>query len=570
MIRVLLRPTSRAARAALWALLAATPATAAPQAPDVGAPPTVGDTSAMDPTLVSLLDELVADVRANPESAEKRAELGLAYEGNTIWSLAQVCYEQALQLAPDETQWLFRRGVVRYYNGDVEGSIEDLRATASVFKNTPVVQARLGNALRIAGELEESEAAWRQAIAAEAKQPGEIRYPASRVGLAQVLIDLERFEEAEALCREALEIAPGYRHAHYTLGVALLNLGRDDEAAIELTKGENAYPEFPPGPHGPKLQGYGRGYSRRMMVIENLVTAGQLDEAKSRLDAILQERAEDPLVLNLAARVAMKRGEPQLAAQLIERSIAADPDEPATWLSKSIQELEQANGFAQQYFQLRGALEMGQPVDQAQVEEVRLQGSRFAAEASASAQKAVELAPAVGRHHYWRGVALQTSAAFEADRNAMGQSLQGALASFQNALKLGCTEPSFNQQLASLYEQMGRAPEMLRFSLRHLENNPTDPNALSLVVRSLLANGKQQEILPYVARLEAASVGNAQNLQFCVQAYLTVGDFDAAERALDSFEAAAAGIPQGAQFVTAVQQHIATERAKLESDAGGR
>ncbi len=538
----------------------------------VDGPPTIADTSAMDPGLVRLLDDLLAEVAANPTSAEARAELGLAYEGNTIWSLAEQCYDQALQLDGDGTQWLFRRGICRFASGDLEPAIADLRATAEVFKNTPVVQARLGDALRLAGELEAAEVAWRRAIETEDRQPQVVRYAASRVGLAQTLLDLEQPEEAVSLCRKALELAPGYRHAHYTLGLALLELGQVEEGEAELIAGENAYPEFPPGPHTARLTAYGRGFGRRMMVIEMIVQSGDLEEANRRLAEIMESRGDEYLVLNLASRVAQRSGDNARARELLARSLEASPGEPSTLTQLCLLDLQEADSIKFQLGNMQQQASQGVAVDPAVVTQLQERGRELCASALASANAAASAAPTVGSLHYWVGVSHQTSASFAADQNAMGQSLQTALASFQMALRLGCTEPEFNIQLANLYAQMGRPRELLRYALRHLDTVPRDPATLSTVIQALISNQRSAEIRPYIERLRAAGTGQLPSLQFCVQAYLTIGDFSAAESALAEFEAAGPGNPQVAQFVTAVQAHIAQERAKTPppAEGGGR
>ena len=532
-----------------------------PEAAAVDAPPTIADTSTMDPGLVRLIEELLADVAANPASAEARAELGLAYEGNTIWSLAEQCYDQSLQLDPEGTEWLFRRGICRFASGDLEAAVADLRATADVFKSTPVVHARLADALRIAGDLEGAEGAWRQAIEAEERQPQVVRYAASRVGLAQSLLDLERAEEAAALCREALELAPGYRHAHYTLGLALLELGQDEEGEAELLAGENAYPEFPPGPHTSRLQAYGRGFGRRMMIIENLVQSGNLAEANRRLEEILESRGDEYLVLNLAARVAQRGGDGARARELLSRSLEASPDEPSTLIQSCLLDLQEAGQIASQLSSMQQLAASGATPDAAVVTQLQERGAARCTTALASASAAAAAAPTVGSNHYWVGVSHQTTASFAADQNAMGQSLQAALSSFQMAQRLGCTEPGFNLQLSNLYAQMGRAREMLRFALRHLDTVPRDPSALSTVIQALISSERAEETRPYIERLRVAGAGQLPSLQFCVQAYLTIRAFDSAEATLAEFETAGAGNPQVAQFVTAVQAHIARERA---------
>ncbi|MDG1051283.1 MAG: tetratricopeptide repeat protein [Planctomycetota bacterium] len=532
-----------------------------PEAAAVDAPPTIADTSTMDPGLVRLIEELLADVAANPASAEARAELGLAYEGNTIWSLAEQCYDQSLRLDPEGTEWLFRRGICRFASGDLEAAVADLRATADVFKSTPVVHARLADALRIAGDLEGAEGAWRQAIEAEERQPQVVRYAASRVGLAQSLLDLERAEEAAVLCREALELAPGYRHAHYTLGLALLELGQDEEGEAELLAGENAYPEFPPGPHTSRLQAYGRGFGRRMMIIENLVQSGNLAEANRRLEEILESRGDEYLVLNLAARVAQRGGDGARARELLSRSLEASPDEPSTLIQSCLLDLQEAGQIASQLSSMQQLAASGATPDAAVVTQLQERGAARCTTALASASAAAAAAPTVGSNHYWVGVSHQTTASFAADQNAMGQSLQAALSSFQMAQRLGCTEPGFNLQLSNLYAQMGRAREMLRFALRHLDTVPRDPSALSTVIQALISSERAEETRPYIERLRVAGAGQLPSLQFCVQAYLTIRAFDSAEATLAEFETAGAGNPQVAQFVTAVQAHIARERA---------
>ncbi|QDV09066.1 Tetratricopeptide repeat protein [Planctomycetes bacterium Poly30] len=533
---------------------------------DVGPPPRVGDMSAMDPALVALLDERIAAVEKEPTSVEARVALGFAYESNTIWSLAEECYSQALELAPDENQWRFRRGVVRHALGEIDGALNDLRAAATAYKNTPVVQARLGDVLRLIGELDEAEAAWRQAIAAEANQPQPIEYAASRVGLAQTLIDLGEPAEAEALCRRALELQPDYKQAHFTLGVALSDQGRDEEARPELVMGETSFQQFPPDPHGTQLREATRGFSRRMMLIENQVQAGDLAGAKQGLDEVLKERPNDHMVLNLASRVLLSSGDMEGARELLQKSLDVSPNEPGTLIDACLLALRESEAIVGQLGQMQMAQQQGQPLDEARFEELRRQGTVKATEAVEYAAKAVQAAPTVGRNHYWLGVAQRSLAGFATDAQAQGQQFQAALQSMQNALRLGCTEPGFNQQLAQLYAQMGRPREMMLHTERHLSEFPMNPIALQMMIENSIRSGMPElataeALTPYVERLLAVTPGDAGAAQFAVRVYLTVKDLDRAESALSVFEKAAAGVPQAAEFITAVQAAIAAERA---------
>ncbi len=536
---------------------------------DVGPPPQIGDTSAMDAELVAFLNERIAAVSADPTSAEARADLGIAYEGNTIWTLAEDAYGQAIELAPDATQWRFRRGVVRFYNGDADGALADLAAAAEAYKNTPVVQARHGDVLRLVGQLEEAEAAWRQAIAAEQKQPQPIEYGASRVGLAQTLLELERPEEAIELCRKALELQPTDAHAHHTLGIALRDVGQLDEAAVELAAGRGAFPSFPPDPHGQKLADAARGHNRRMMVIENMVAAGNLPEAQTRIATILEERPDDVMVLNLSARIALRQGDVDAARRQLDKSLAVNPDNPDTLIEACLVDLEQANQLvnsivlAQQEAQMRQA--QGQSVDTSAIEAQAQTGREVTARAIERATKAALAAPTVGRNYFWLGVAQRVSANFTANDQERGQLLQAAVGSLQNASRLGCTEPTFNQQIATLYMQTGNQRAALKHAERHLALVPKDPAALWLVIQSLVNNERTPDIVPYTERLEELATANPNLWQQVVTAYLTAGDFDKTERALGEFEKAFAGTPAAGEFVTLVQERVDQGRAAAQT-----
>jgi len=542
------------------------PAEEAPQV-DVGPPPTVADTSSMDPALAEFLAGRVAAVEAAPTDVEARRDLGLAYEANTIWTLAVDAYDQAIELAPDAAEWRFRRGVVRYYTGDLTGALEDLRAAAEAYRNTPVVQARFGDVLRVAGELEEAEAAWRQAIAAEANQPQDIRYAASRVGLAQVLLDLDEPEEALALTEEALGIEPTNRHAQFIRGRALRDLGRLEEAEVALAIGEDSFPGFPPDPHQNRLNDAMRGFSRRMMLIENLVVAQQFADARARLTEMLEERPDDHMVLNLAARVELKAGDVERARELLDRSLEVAPEEPTTLIEACLLELEAANGALNQLAMLQQQGAAQQPA----LEQLRERGEAQAERAVEYGRRASELAPFVGRNRFWLGIAQRTLAGFQTDQQQAMQLAQQALQTLQAAGQLGCDEPAFHQQISMLFAQTGSVGQALKHAELHLAANPVDAGALQQVIHLNLQNNRPEAIAPYVARLEpiAIELGNASLLQYVIQGYLTNDEFDAAEGVLPEFEKATAGNPQAASFLVSVRQFIANKRQETQTPAGG-
>jgi tetratricopeptide (TPR) repeat protein len=518
-----------------------------------GLPPAVlVDTAKMDASTVELLTELAEAVRKDPSNGTAHADLGLAYEANTIWALAERQYDNAVKLLPDKPEWLYRRGLVRSYNGDLDGAARDLGEAAQRLRNTAVVQARYADVLRTLGRLEEAKAAWTQAIASELNQPQGVQWAASRVGLAQTLLDLGEFERALELTAEALALTPTSKHAHYTRGLALRELGRDEEAKDELVRGLDAYPEFPTDPHWQRLADYGRGYSRRMMGIENQMQAGDLAGATTALQAMLAERPDDHFVLNLAARASMLGGDLAGAKFLLDKSLAANASSPNTYIEYTIVLLNEMAQVQQQAAMLGD--QPGGPEAQKRLQELDT-------DARTKISRALELTPQLGRAHYYAGlVQLQTAGQDQ-------QKLQGAMQSLTNALRLGCTEPRFYQHLAQVYALTGRPREMVKYAELAVANAPDNVDALMFLVQAYASGGRQADLGWVAKRLVAAGPQNPEALRMAILAYNTVNDLDGAEQAAGLLVPLAVDRPDLAQFLEQVRAHITEQRAARE--AGG-
>ena len=155
--------------------------TSSAQAQDAPEPVRVID-EGLDPEVRGLIDALYQAAERDPGNADVHVELGLAYEANTMFGPAAASYSNVIALAPEKKQWAYRLGVMQQALGDIESALESVRVAAEAFKNTPVIQARLGDLLLTMGEVDEAAQAWERAIEAESKQPQAIKWPASRVG----------------------------------------------------------------------------------------------------------------------------------------------------------------------------------------------------------------------------------------------------------------------------------------------------------------------------------------------------------------------------------------------------
>lgn len=429
-------------------------------------------TTGMDPEIVSHIEQLVAAVEAAPADGAAHADLGLGYEANTCFEPAAQSYRHAVALLPESPEWRYRLGKTLLDIGDVEEALVELEAAAAVLKNTPVIQAYLGHARMQVGDLDGAEAAWQAAIDGEAKQPGEMIFPQSRVGMAGVRFEQGRFAEAVALCEEALGVYPTYRHAHYLLGLSLFEVGQDVRAEYELSLGMKAWPEFPPDPHGPRLAGHAKGYQRRMMMAENMMMAGQLQQAIAAVDMVLAKDASDGMALTLKARCQQGLGQLDPAIQTFRKAEEVDAENVNTKIFLSIALLNRSGSVAD--------------------EEAR---SAMLAEALEKARQAVMLAPRQGRAHFFLGFALM----------ATGDS-QSAFGEMNIALRLGCDEPQIYTQLTQLAASMGRMSEMITFAEKNVQNNPVDPNALRLLIQAYLTDSRFDEAEATNARLAGLGI----------------------------------------------------------------
>jgi tetratricopeptide (TPR) repeat protein len=480
----------------------------APAAQDADAPVRLGATDGMDQEVVELVRRVADAVDAArartdyADDAERRvalgnahADLGLAYEANTLWTEALACYRVAARLLPDKPEWRYRAGVCEHALGDLEAALETFREVALELANTAVVQARLGDTALGLGLVEEADKAWTQAIESEKKLEQPVRFPESRVGLALVRVEQERYEEAEGLLNEALSLDPSYRHAHYVLGLVYRDTGREKEALIALQRGLRAYPSFPPDPHRPRLDGYATGFNRRMMNIENMLAAGQVQPAMEALQMVLETRPDDHFALNLLSRCYQFTQQFDKALEVLERSEAANPMAYQTFVEQAVVLLNLAN-------------------QQAEDPEKR---AALLGEAAAKAETAIRIAPLMGRPYYYRGLVELMGANGVEDQQVAGQKMQAAMSYMQRAHLLGCQEPQLFEYLAQLYANMNRTREMVQFAKEHVAHAPDNPNAWVFLARAQYTVKNFDEAITAAEQAAATSGGNPQVANFVQQ-----------------------------------------------------
>lgn len=110
-------------------------------------------------------------------------------------------FEKLIKANPEEPLALEYLGVRAIKKRDYKTAIAHLRTAAGLPNSRPAVRFQLGHALRDSGQLVDATDAYRRYVADSSD-------PAGAVTLADVLIDLDRDQEAETVLRQAVEWKP--------------------------------------------------------------------------------------------------------------------------------------------------------------------------------------------------------------------------------------------------------------------------------------------------------------------------------------------------------------------------
>ena len=146
---------------------------------------------------------VVEDTRGMAEAGAS-ADAALAADAEGLWPTIAVAYRRAHEGKADEA--------VALANKAVAGG------------GGAAAQASLGHALEAKGDMAGAEAAYREAVKADAKSI------AAAVGLATVLRETNRAAEAEPLLKAAIDASPGAVEAYKEMARVKIALGRSQEA----------------------------------------------------------------------------------------------------------------------------------------------------------------------------------------------------------------------------------------------------------------------------------------------------------------------------------------------------
>jgi len=207
-------------------------------------------------------------------------------------------------------------GVMLIGRGQPGAAVPPLRRALAITETNAEAHYNLGLALVLTAK----DRVAREEALAHLRRASELipDLPPAHVNAARVLLLLERPEEAETEAREALRLAPGLPQAISNLAEALHRMSRHAEAA----EAYGQLVDLDPG-----------DVDARSNLVVSLIHSGQIDRARSAVQAARKDFPQVAWFDFCLARVEAKAGRKEEALALLETALARDP-QVKEWLEK--------------------------------------------------------------------------------------------------------------------------------------------------------------------------------------------------------------------------------------------
>ncbi len=199
-----------------------------------------GSAERLRDTRAQLSGSLIEGAAQPKDLAPAYGRLGALYAAQRLSAAAEIAFENARRLDPDEFRWVYYGAHLALDAGDAEQALQRLQQAEALDGRYPTLGLRTGEALLGLNRLDAAERAY--AVALE-------RYPEQRAaalyGLAQIDLLQRRWQEAADRLSEVLQLQPAADAAHYGLGQALLRLDRREQAKQHLAQRGARKPGYP-------------------------------------------------------------------------------------------------------------------------------------------------------------------------------------------------------------------------------------------------------------------------------------------------------------------------------------
>jgi len=386
------------------------------------APVRLAASSEMDPDVLQVLEQRIAQVELDRNNAQAHRSLALAYEANTAWAEAELSYANALKLEPDDALARLHRAICLEEAGRMEESFQLLEEAVEGRPDSLPCRWRYGLALLLRDRLEDAEEQFRLVATRLPNAPHGL------LGQGQVALARGDASRASELLLEALSRSPGDAYVSFALGMAYRELGRDAEAARLLTHGAGAARPGIPDELSDEISRYTRSRASRIALALSMLEKNELQGAQELLERLREQYPDDEAIVGNLCVALMRQSRFEEALEVIANLLAINPEQHAAYVNRS-----------------SCLLSLGQLADEAGDAGMARQ---HWADSMAASTEAVRLAPHIAKTHLGRAQVLMRLSMYD-----------DAILEIRETLRLGHRNEDIYLNLAKLVLGLeGRAP----------------------------------------------------------------------------------------------------------------
>ncbi len=302
-------------------------------------PPVAADLSAADVEIAAMLKPLLVQAQAAPQEAERRGQLGMAYEVNGFAEAALASYVQAQALDPGEPRWPYHQAMLLAHRGDLEGALVHLQASTDLDGNYAAAWLWRGTWLLDLDRVHDARAAFERAGTLSSGQP-DIEL-AVEVGRARVL--LREQQPTEAL--ELLKQLPA-EHAHVArlLMQAHTRLGQTEAAKQAWGRAQESLPLVWPDARSREKKQYEASLSARLGRARELIQNGEPEQALAIAEPLRDHHPGHQGLLGTLGEAYRLAGRPERALAVLQHGANAHPSHYPFHLSIAEHHIQAGDG----------------------------------------------------------------------------------------------------------------------------------------------------------------------------------------------------------------------------------
>lgn len=294
--------------------------------PDVTAAPAIPapDTRHMEAPVRRRLELARSRVQRQPNSGPAWGGYGAICDAHSLYGCAEVCYERAIELDPQDFRLFYLLAFVSELRGASPDQIAALYGEASRLEpGLPTTFYRLGEALTRAGRLDEASAAYRRAIGIDSE------LAVAHRGLGQVALAQGDAQAAVASLEQAVALGADRDAATLaTLARAQMRLGNVVAAEANAARAAaDASAELPvPDPVRLRIQEMNVSSAKSASRAVRMIQAGRYDAALEQMRIVEESLPDEPSTHYRIGLCLAHLGQLNEALPRLERAAQLAPD----------------------------------------------------------------------------------------------------------------------------------------------------------------------------------------------------------------------------------------------------